>query len=896
MGSLPFGVQAFENLTDAVIIVDGEETVIYLNSSASKLYESPKEEALGRKLGDLFTHEWMSKTDEQTSVALLSKEGSWAGNVYHVKSNGQKFLAFQSLSTFRDSSGNKRGTIHVIRHANDSVSRNKCLDEQAQSIKKLDQVFSTDEGIEKQELANLIDAQALQSMMDDLYAVTKIGFAVLDLKGNVLASTGWQDICTKFHRVNPRTLWNCLESDLVLTKGVAAGEFKTYKCKNNMWDIVTPLIIGKKHVGNLFSGQFFFDDEKIDKEAFIQQAETYGFDKETYLCALDKVPRWNRAVVRNLMQFYVKLAEMISRLSYSNLRLTKSLTEQKLIERELRESHHDLNHAQSVAKTGSWRLNVLSNQLLWSDETYRMFGIPKGTPLNYETFLERVHPEDRQLVDSKWKAALRGERYDVEHRILVNGNVFWVHERAELEFDRDGSLIGGFGTVQDITEHKTDEQTLQRLNRALRAISNSNQALMRATDESAFLQQGCRIIVEDCGYALVWIGFALDDEAKSVMPMAYAGFDKGYIDSLNITWADTERGRGPTGRAIRTGKPQITNDIRSDPAFAPWRKQALERGYASTVVLPLMFEGKAFGALNVYSPETNVFSVDEVKLLSELASDLSHGIILLRTRAAKEIAESELRKTSEQCRLALEASNIGAWDYDLKTGEIFWDERTREMFGVSSGSTIMYQEAMEKIHPDDRQETLAVMSDAVAGRHDGKFYHEFRVIRQDGSIRWIASHGRVYFSGEGKERKPTRFIGVNMDITKQKEDENALSKAREEWERTFDSLPDLIAIVDYKHRILRINKAMADKLGVRPEQCFGNHCYLCVHKTNQPPESCPHEKTLQDGKTHTAEIFEKRLGGKVVVSTAPLKDEQGKIIGSIHVIRQPQESNKQQCA
>jgi PAS domain S-box-containing protein len=181
------------------------------------------------------------------------------------------------------------------------------------------------------------------------------------------------------------------------------------------------------------------------------------------------------------------------------------------------------------------RLNLHSNALLWSEETYRIYGISEGTPLTYELFLEYIHPADRQMVDERWKAALRGAPYDIEHRILVNGEVFWVREKAELEFAEDGSLVSSFGTVQDITEHKLDQDKLLKLNRALRAISDSNQALMRATDEAAFLQQACRIIIDDCGYSLVWIGFAEDDDAKTVTPMAYAGFDQGYIDLLQIS-------------------------------------------------------------------------------------------------------------------------------------------------------------------------------------------------------------------------------------------------------------------------------------------------------------------------------------------------------------------------
>ena len=127
----------------------------------------------------------------------------------------------------------------------------------------------------------------------------------------------------------------------------------------------------------------------------------------------------------------------------------------------LRDSQNDLNRAQAVARTGSWRLNVQRNELLWSDETHRIFGIPKGTPMTYETFLSSIHPDDRKYVDQKWQAALRGEPYDIEHRIVVDGEVKWVREKAELETDEHGSLLGGFGTVQDINERKKAEEILR---------------------------------------------------------------------------------------------------------------------------------------------------------------------------------------------------------------------------------------------------------------------------------------------------------------------------------------------------------------------------------------------------------------------------------------------------
>jgi two-component sensor histidine kinase/PAS domain-containing protein len=146
--------------------------------------------------------------------------------------------------------------------------------------------------------------------------------------------------------------------------------------------------------------------------------------------------------------------------------IDRAQSSQQKAEEALRESRDDLNRAQAVAHTGSWRLDVRRNELLWSDENWWMFGVPEGTPLTYETFLATVHPEDRDFVDTSWKAALGGAPYDIEHRILVGDTVKWVRERAVLEFDERGELLGGFGTTQDITEQKQVEQRILAAERA----------------------------------------------------------------------------------------------------------------------------------------------------------------------------------------------------------------------------------------------------------------------------------------------------------------------------------------------------------------------------------------------------------------------------------------------
>ncbi|CAG0944441.1 hypothetical protein ANRL1_01763, partial [Anaerolineae bacterium] len=204
--------------------------------------------------------------------------------------------------------------------------------------------------------------------------------------------------------------------------------------------------------------------------------------------------------------------------------------------------------------------------------------------------------------------------------------------------------------AMDITERKKREVELAKLSRTLRALNNSNQAMMHTTDEAEFLNQVCKIVVEDCGHAMVWIGFAEQDEGKTVRPVAHAGFEDGYLETLKITWADTERGRGPTGIAIRTGNPSACKNMLTDPNFAPWRADALKRGYQSTLVFPLMADGCAFGVISIYSKEPDPFSEDEVKLLTELAGDLAYGIATLRLRVAHARAEEALRQSEARYR------------------------------------------------------------------------------------------------------------------------------------------------------------------------------------------------------------------------------------------------------
>ena len=320
---------------------------------------------------------------------------------------------------------------------------------------------------------------------------------------------------------------------------------------------------------------------------------------------------------------------------------------------------------------------------------------------------------------------------------------------------------GYFAAVfEDITERKKTEETLRKLNRHLRAISDSNQALMHATDEKLLMQEVCNIIINDCGYALVWIGFAENDRRKTVRPVAFAGFDKDYIDALRITWNEkSKRSRGPTGTVIRTGKPYVCKNMQSDPNFQPWLEEAQKRDYTASLVLPLIsFEGKTFGALNIYSKESNPFSDEEVNLLTELANDFAYGIMMLRLSKDREQAEKTLRKQASLIDLSPNAILVR----QLKGTITFWSQGAETLYGwkkeegIGQNSHRLFQ----TVFPGPLDSIINELK--KKGYWSGELIHQTK----DGRKVVVQSYWLAKFDEKGKVAE---IFEANMDVTDRKQ-------------------------------------------------------------------------------------------------------------------------------
>lgn len=269
---------------------------------------------------------------------------------------------------------------------------------------------------------------------------------------------------------------------------------------------------------------------------------------------------------------------------------------------------------------------------------------------------------------------------------------------------------------------------LRMIDRAVTTLTRSTEALLRAQDERDLLADVCKIAVDVAGYRLAWIGLSRPDALKTVAPVAQAGTADEYVQRIKVSWGDGELGRGPVGTAIRTGTTQVITDTETDPSFAPWRDAARQHEFRSVIALPLMRIDQPFGALAIYAGEPASFGGDVLRLLEDLARNLSFGITALRVKAEHERAVRELAESEESYRSLVELIPDAILVHAQGT-VVFANPASATMFGAESTHLLAGRPVEDFVHEDDRA--------SVAGRFnppkEGRDVVECRMLRIDGS-------------------------------------------------------------------------------------------------------------------------------------------------------------------
>jgi PAS domain S-box-containing protein len=357
-----------------------------------------------------------------------------------------------------------------------------------------------------------------------------------------------------------------------------------------------------------------------------------------------------------------------------------------------------------------------------------------------------------------------------------HGNQLVLASRWSLQRDRHGAPVAVLEINNDISERKRAEEALSRSNRELRAISDCNQVLLRASDEESLLRDICRIIYEEAGYHPVWVGYVEHDDAKSVRPVAWAGADEAYLANARISWSeDNVRGRGPTGTAIRSGKTCCCQDFVTDPLVEPWRELLLQDGFRSAISLPLKDEhANVFGCLSMHSERPQAFAPEETRLLEELAGDMAFGIVTLRSQAARKLAEETLRRSEAYLAEAQRLSHTGSWGWNAVTGVYdYWSEETLRIYGFDPQVGLANEEELfQRIHPEDRHKWRENFEKSLREKLDTS--DEYRIVLPDGTVKHIHAIRHPVLNEAGDL---VRFVGTSIDITERKRAEEALSRS-----------------------------------------------------------------------------------------------------------------------
>jgi PAS domain S-box-containing protein len=330
----------------------------------------------------------------------------------------------------------------------------------------------------------------------------------------------------------------------------------------------------------------------------------------------------------------------------------------KQMEAEQRAEQHRwmLSEGERLAHLGSWRYHSANDHFEWSDELLQIVGLPPDqTHGTLADFTAHVHDEDRAAIDSVFRHIHeQSGSWQRNARIrLANGDVRHVVIRGR-SIHRKGKPAQAIGAVQDVTELKTRELDLQRVNWTLRAVTESGAALIRSSSELELMSTVCEALTSDDIFVLAAIAEPLDDADKSIVIRAAAGQAVAYIDGITLSWADTPHGRGPSGMAVRTGRPAIIDDIQNDPRFSAWAERAVAAGILSSIAVPVRAGLSTIAVMGVYAAEPNAFGPEEVALLERFADNLGFGIDARRTRHALDAAQAEREIEIERFRRGME--------------------------------------------------------------------------------------------------------------------------------------------------------------------------------------------------------------------------------------------------
>ena len=477
------------------------------------------------------------------------------------------------------------------------------------------------------------------------------------------------------------------------------------------------------------------------------------------------------------------------------------ITERKQSQEALRESERQLSSIYNTVGDTIFQLAVES------DEKYRFVSVNQAfcnvTGLTEKMvvgkLVNEVIPEPSlSMVLGKYKTA-------IEENSIIRWEETSDYPAGRLTgdvsiapvVDDKGRCTHLVGSVHDITERKQAEEKIVKLSRMYRLLSNINQAIVRIHDPQELFSEVCRIPVEAGNFRMAWLGM-VNPETQKVDIVASAGSSNDYLSKINIDLKDNKRGQGPTGMAIKSGTHAISNDIEHDDTLLPWREDAARLGYRSSAAFPIKVSGKIWGAFTLYSSESGFFTTDEIKLLDELAMDISFAIEFIQQESERKRAEEK----ANHLAAIVQSSEDAIIGKNLDGMITSWNKGAGKIYGYTE-SEVIGKSISILIPPGNEDEMPGILDRLKSGEYI-EHYETVRRTKDGREIRMSLTISPI----RDAEGKIIAASTIGRDITEHKQAEEKLRKSEEKYRSIFENVQDIYYEVSLDGTLLEVSPSI----------------------------------------------------------------------------------------
>jgi PAS domain S-box-containing protein len=392
------------------------------------------------------------------------------------------------------------------------------------------------------------------------------------------------------------------------------------------------------------------------------------------------------------------------------------------------------------------------------------------------TSVTRLIPDDRKhekdIILDKLR---RGEHVDHMETVrrTKEGQLIAVSIAVSPIRDDRGRIAGASKVIRHITALEKRTRDVERMSRLYASVSQINQAIVLTSNRETLFAQICEALVNRGAFRMAWVGW-FDPQTARLVPVAVAGHDDGYVQSIEVYGDDRAEGRGPSGKAFRFEEPYICRDISADPDMRPWLAETTRRGFRSAAAFPIRVAGKVCGVLTVHAGQTDFFGEEEAGLLEEAARDISFGLDSYAREDARRKVEAIARSERAFSDTIIESTAGILYLYDEHGQFLRWNRSFETVTGYAAHE-------IERMHPTEffRERDRPLLTARINEVFEkGEASVEAPLLAKSGKTTpFLLTGRRIVFEGK------TCLVGVGIDISERKRVEEALRELNESLEK-----------------------------------------------------------------------------------------------------------------